>query len=65
MATKKYTGDPAFKAELERIREEKRIKLSEEEKAKISQPIYGKTRIPPEMDGQTKIEGSKSKGFTR
>lgn len=65
MATKKYTGDPEFKAELERIREEKRIKLSEEEKAKINQTLYGRTTIPPEMDGQTKIEGSKSKGFTR
>jgi len=63
--SRKYVGDPAFKAELERIREEKRIKLTEEEKAKISQPVYGHTPIPPEMDGKTKIEGSKSKGFTR
>lgn len=63
MAGKKYTGDPAFRAELERIREEKRIKLTEEEKAKISQPLYGRTGIPPEMNGQTHIEGSKSKGY--
>jgi len=65
VSSKKYTGDPEFWAELERIREEKRIKLTEEEKAKISQPLYGKTSIPPEMDGQTKIEGSKSKGFSK
>jgi len=64
--SKKYTGDPAFKAELERIAEEKRIKLSEEEKAKISQPVYGRTSIPPEMDGQTHVAGSKKdKGFSK
>lgn len=63
--TKKYTGDPAFRAELERIREEKRIKLTEEEKAKINQTIYGRTQVPPEMDGSTHIEGSKTKGYTK
>jgi hypothetical protein len=64
MSGKKYTGDPAFKAEMERLAAERKAKLTEEEKAKISQTIYGQT-FPPELDGKTHIEGSKSKGFSK
>ena len=62
MSKQKYVGDPKFKEELDRIREEKRIKLTDEEKAKISQTFYGRT-VPPEFHGTKYIKGSKSKGF--